>query len=143
MPSEIDESPDSQLTSPACTPGAPTHRGRSLDGMEHTARAATPGPWFRCTANDGNCPCRTLWSKPLDDSPFCLAPSGPDEAVRIQDWDFVAMFDPPTALALIAIARAAQAVRVARRDGLRGDHEQDVHEVLARALDAAGFCGDK
>ena len=47
------------------------------------------------------------------------------------------------ALALIAIVRAAQAVRIARRDGLRGDYEQDVHEALTRALDAAGFCKDK
>ena len=140
MPSERDESPDGQLTPPTCTPDAST---RSLAGMEHTARAATRGPWFRCTANDGNCPCRTIWSKPLDDSPFCLAPSGPGEAVRIQDWDFIAMCDPPTVLALIAIVRAAQAVRIAHRDGLRGDYEQDVHEELARALDAAAFCKDK
>lgn len=143
MPSEIDKSLDGQLTPPACTPGVSTHTDRSLDGMERTARAATRGPWSRCTAGDGNCPCRTIWSKPLDDSPFCLAPSGPGEAVRIQDWDFVAMFDPSMALALIAIVRAAQAVRIARRDGLRGDHEQDVHEALTRALDAAGFCKDK
>jgi hypothetical protein len=140
MPNEIDESTEGQLTSPACTPDVSTYK--SLDGMEHTARAATRGPWSRCTTNNGNCPCRTIWSKPLDDSPFCLAPSGPGEAVRIQDWDFVTMFDPPTALAFIAIVRAAQDVRVARRDGLRGDHEQDLHESLAQALDAAGFCKD-
>lgn len=137
------ESLDDLLTPPACTSETSTHTGRSLNGMEHTARVATRGPWTRCRASDGNCPCRTIWSKPFDDSPFCLAPSGPGETVRIQDWDFVAMFDPPTVLSLIAIARAAQGVRIARRDGLRGDHEQDVHEALARELDAAGFCENK
>jgi hypothetical protein len=50
----------------------------------------------------------------------------------------VSTFDPPTVLALIAIARAAETVHVAYRDGLRGDYEQDVHEELAQALDAAG-----
>jgi len=40
-------------------------------------------------------------------------------------------------LELVIIARAAQAVRVARCDVLRGDYEQDVHDALARVLDAA------
>lgn len=110
-----------------------------LHDQERIARAATRGPWSRCTASDGKCVCRTIWSKPLDVSPFCLAPSGLDEAVRIEDWEFVTTFDPPTVLALLAIARAAQDVCVAYRDGLRGDYEQDVHEELARALGAAGL----
>lgn len=82
-----------------------------LDVLERIARAATPGPWSPCSANDGNCPCRTVWSKPLDDSPFCLAPSGPGEAVSIQDWNFVAAVNPAIALALIERVRTAERER--------------------------------
>lgn len=45
-------------------------------------------------------------------------------------------------LSLVAIARAAKAVRDARRDSLRGDYDQDVHADLARALNDAGL-GDE
>jgi hypothetical protein len=46
---------------------------------------------------------------------------------------------PQETLALVMIARAAQALRIARRDGLCGDYEQDMREALAQALDAAGL----
>lgn len=39
---------------------------------------------------------------------------------------------------MVASACAAQAVRIARRDGLRSDHEQDAHDELACSLDGAG-----
>jgi hypothetical protein len=85
-------------------PEAPAMR-LDLDYLERKARAATPGPWSACSANDGNCPCRTVWSKPLDESPFRLAPSEPGESVTIQDWNFVAAVNPATMLALIARIR--------------------------------------
>lgn len=111
---------------------------RHLGDMARAALAATRGRWARCTANEGNCACRTIWSVPLDVPAFCLAPTEPNETVRIEDWNFVATFDPPTALTLIAIAQAALAVRNARRDGLPNDA---AHEELARALDAAELSG--
>jgi hypothetical protein len=77
----------------------------NLNEIERRARAATKGPWSRCTSNAGNCPCRTIWSTSLDDTPFCLAPSGPEAPVRIEDWDFVAALDPTTALALVVRIR--------------------------------------
>ena len=112
---------------------------RNLDELTGVALTATYGHWSRCAANNGDCPCRTIWSVAFDVSLFCLAPSDPSEAVTIQDWNFVATFDPPTVLTLLTIARTAQAVRNAHRNGLRGDYVQDVHDKLAEALDAAGL----
>lgn len=78
-----------------------------LDNLERKAKAATPGPWSRCEAQDGQCPCRTIWSIPLDEIPFRLAPSepGPDATVKIEDWDHVVTNDPTTTLALVARIR--------------------------------------
>ncbi len=115
-----------------------------LDDLERKARAATPGPWSRCNANDGDCVCRTVWSRPLDDSPFCLAPTGPGETVRREDWDHVTANGPTTTLALIerireleiaAEAAAVIAVTIAGPDG-PGVHSDNLNAI--RALVARG-----
>lgn len=118
-----DEIRDPQLPATAVRP--------NVNEIERRARAATKGPWSRCTANEGNCPCLTIWSTPLDDSPFCLAPSDPHTSVRIEDWAFVATLDPATALALIANIRT---LHKALSDAITHVPDIEERERLARVL---------
>ncbi len=111
-----------------------------LSEIERRARAATKGPWSRCTANNGNCPCFTIWSTPLDDTPFCLAPSGLGVPVRIEDWDFVTTLDPTTALALVARIRALdEALNDAIAHVPAGEERERLVKVLAD-MDPIGKC---
>jgi hypothetical protein len=56
--------------------------------------SATKGPWIICTASDGDCSCRLVWSRPFDEPVFMIATASPEDAKsplpRKEDWHFVA-----------------------------------------------------
>lgn len=85
---------------------APAVSGLDLDALEAVAKAATPGPWVTST---------TVWT---DDALCVDVPDGEGDEVALawevgggiagmarEDATYVATFDPPTVLALIAAVR--------------------------------------
>lgn len=115
-----------------------------LDGIERKARAATPGPWTASqAASAGLRPNQPAGSAQVRcDASTERVPSGcliPFFILHETDAQHIAAVNPQVTLALIAVARAAKAVRDVRRQGLRGDYPQDLHDDLARALDEAGL----
>lgn len=82
----------------------------ALKEIEKRAEAATKGPWQRCEANEGKCPCAGIWSRSLDRPLFSIYPthdgvaSAPHREWDSQDYanmDFCASAraDVPTLLA--------------------------------------------
>lgn len=102
-----------------------------LDDLARLARAATPGPWKKCSANNDDCPCRTVWSVPLDDAPFCLAETGPGQGTRVEDWCHIAANSPPVTLALVARIRELEE---AGRAYLCGGPAKPMLEVIEKGV---------
>lgn len=63
---------------------------KRLKQIRNRLNRATPGPWKKCTAHKGKCPCTSIWSVP-DDIPIIEVTSGKwgDEfpALRFADGD--------------------------------------------------------
>lgn len=90
-----------------------------LDSLEAVARAASPGKWME-----------RMWHGPLDGERHITA-HGPlylftDENISkvARDMEFIAAFDPPTCLALIAEIRRCHA-------RLKEWEEEESHEALS------------
>ena len=84
-----------------------------LDELEAKAKAATPGPWVECRANNhkGGCKCGLLWSKAADVTIAVTHKPQDDEPIVSEVNDntrYMAAVSPDVILSLIARVREAE-----------------------------------
>ena len=100
----------------------------TLARLEEIARAAATGPWSIHALP------KTLWVRAVDMAYVAKLEGG--EVFRDANAEHIAAFDPPTALAMLAVCKAARGVALSNGFDAALPDKQEALRAAVKALEA-------